>query len=57
MITFLLDGLHEDLNRIKNKPYLEFKDSDGRPDFVVAKESWEKFQLRNKSIITDLMFG
>ena len=33
-MAFLLDGLHEDLNRIKNKPYVELKDADGRPDAV-----------------------
>ena len=37
LITFLLDGLHEDLNRIKKKPYVETKDADGRPDHIVAK--------------------
>ena len=34
LLTFLLDGLHEDLNRIKKKPYIEMKDSDDRPDEV-----------------------
>jgi len=33
-MAFLLDGLHEDLNRIQNKPYTETVDSDGRPDEV-----------------------
>ena len=40
LITYLLDGLHEDLNRVINKPYTESKDYDGRPDTVIAKESW-----------------
>lgn len=57
LISYLLDGLHEDLNRVKVKPYTETKDYDGRPDEVVAKESWELFLLRNKSIIVDLMYG
>ena len=35
LLTFLLDGLHEDLNRIKKKPYIEIKDSNGRPDEVI----------------------
>jgi ubiquitin carboxyl-terminal hydrolase 4/11/15 len=30
LITFLLDGIHEDLNRIKVKPYIEIPDGDGR---------------------------
>ncbi|KAM8994600.1 ubiquitin carboxyl-terminal hydrolase 4 isoform 3-T3 [Ara ararauna] len=32
LLAFLLDGLHEDLNRVKKKPYLELKDASGRPD-------------------------
>lgn len=34
LLTFLLDGLHEDLNRIVKKPYVEMKDADGRSDEV-----------------------
>ena len=34
LMAFLLDGLHEDLNRIKKKPYVEIKDANGRPDKV-----------------------
>ncbi|CAD8074353.1 unnamed protein product [Paramecium primaurelia] len=57
LITFLLDGLHEDLNRVKKKPYVESKDYQGRPDVEVAKESWENHLARNQSIIVDLMHG
>lgn len=38
LLAFLLDGLHEDLNRVHEKPYVELKDSDGRPDGEVASE-------------------
>lgn len=34
LLAFLLDGLHEDLNRVKKKPYLELKDANGRLDSV-----------------------
>ena len=34
LLAFLCDGLHEDLNRIQKKPYVELRDSDGRPDEV-----------------------
>ena len=34
LLAFLLDGLHEDLNRVTEKPYSELEDSDGRPDLV-----------------------
>lgn len=37
-MAFLLDGLHEDLNRIQNKPYTETVDSDGRPDEVRVRD-------------------
>jgi len=33
-MAFLLDGLHEDLNRIKKKPYVETKEANNRPDKV-----------------------
>ncbi|CAN8025440.1 unnamed protein product [Ixodes persulcatus] len=56
-MAFLLDGLHEDLNRIHNKPYVESVDSANRPDEVVAEESWSRYKLRNDSIVVDLFQG
>lgn len=57
LLAFLLDGLHEDLNRIYDKPYVERKDSDRRPDTVVAQESWDGHLQRNQSVIVDLLHG
>uniref|UniRef100_H2ZLM8 Ubiquitin carboxyl-terminal hydrolase 32 n=1 Tax=Ciona savignyi TaxID=51511 RepID=H2ZLM8_CIOSA len=57
LLAFLLDGLHEDLNRVQTKPYVELKDSDGRPDEEVAQEAWENHLARNQSIIVDLFHG
>ena len=57
LLAFLLDGLHEDLNRVMVKPYDELKDSDGRPDDIVAGEAWENHIRRNKSMIVDLYHG
>lgn len=34
LLSFLLDGLHEDLNRVKNKEYVELCNGAGRPDLV-----------------------
>jgi ubiquitin carboxyl-terminal hydrolase 4/11/15 len=48
-----LDGLHEDLNRVKKKPYIEAKDADGRPDDEFAEECWNYHKARNDSIIVD----
>lgn len=56
-LAFLLDGLHEDLNRIRKKPYTETIDSDGRPDSVVADEAWAQYKLRNDSVVVDLFQG
>lgn len=56
-VAFLLDGLHEDLNQITKKPYIEEKDANGRPDEIVAKEAWDNHLQRNKSIIVDLFQG
>uniref|UniRef100_A0A8C7JGE0 ubiquitinyl hydrolase 1 n=1 Tax=Oncorhynchus kisutch TaxID=8019 RepID=A0A8C7JGE0_ONCKI len=49
LLAFLLDGLHEDLNRVHEKPYVELKDSDGRP--------WVNYLMRNRSIVVDLFHG
>ncbi|XP_054718622.1 ubiquitin carboxyl-terminal hydrolase 32-like [Uloborus diversus] len=57
LLAFLLDGLHEDLNRVHEKPYSGLKDSDGRPDEEVAHEAWENHVRREQSIIVDLFHG
>nr|GMD98650.1 ubiquitin carboxyl-terminal hydrolase 9-like [Ipomoea batatas] len=57
LLAFLLDGLHEDLNRVKQKPYIETKDSDGRPDEEVADELWRYHKARNDSVIVDVCQG
>ncbi|KAJ6741639.1 UBIQUITIN CARBOXYL-TERMINAL HYDROLASE 5 [Salix viminalis] len=57
LLAFLLDGLHEDLNRVKHKPYKKSKDADGRPDEEVADEYWANHIARNDSIIVDVCQG
>uniref|UniRef100_A0A672I2K1 Ubiquitin carboxyl-terminal hydrolase n=1 Tax=Salarias fasciatus TaxID=181472 RepID=A0A672I2K1_SALFA len=57
LLSFLLDGLHEDLNRVKNKEYIELRDADGRPDQEVAEEAWRNHQRRNDSVIVDTFHG
>lgn len=56
-LAFLLDGLHEDLNRVKHKPYIEVRDGDGCPDDEVADEHWRNHLARNNSVIVDLFQG
>ncbi|KAJ0099669.1 hypothetical protein Patl1_21108 [Pistacia atlantica] len=57
LLAFLLDGLHEDLNRVKHKPYIRSRDADGRPDEEVADEYWANHIARNDSIIVDVCQG
>ncbi|XP_048501031.1 ubiquitin carboxyl-terminal hydrolase 5 isoform X4 [Beta vulgaris subsp. vulgaris] len=57
LLAFLLDGLHEDLNRVKDKPYILSRDADGRPDEEVADEYWANHKARNDSIIVDVCQG
>lgn len=57
LLDWLLDTLHEDLNRVTDKPYMELKDSNGRSDQIVAAESWDLHVKRNQSIIVDLFYG
>uniref|UniRef100_A0A1L8DSS4 ubiquitinyl hydrolase 1 n=1 Tax=Nyssomyia neivai TaxID=330878 RepID=A0A1L8DSS4_9DIPT len=56
-LEWLLDALHEDLNRVMEKSYSELKDSDGRADCVVAAEAWQQHNARNQSIVIDLFYG
>ncbi|CAE6440910.1 unnamed protein product [Rhizoctonia solani] len=58
-LGFLLDGLHEDLNRVLKKPYVEKPEwpEEGGDERVVAKETWEGYKKRNDSIIVDLFQG
>lgn len=57
LLAFLLDGLHEDLNRIQTKPYTENPEVDDRPEAEVAQEAWAKHRQRNDSIIVDWFQG
>jgi len=57
-LSFLLDGLHEDLNQIKVKPATQMIESDGTEDeAVIAQRSWDIHLLRNNSVIVNTMQG
>jgi len=57
MLSVLLETMHEDLNAVTKKPYVEMKDSNGRPDEVVAAEFWEGLKRRDNSIFVKLFYG
>ena len=53
LLAFLLDGLHEDLNRVLDKPYIEEPDTAGLPDEEVAERAWANHRARNDSVMVD----
>ncbi|KAF8761070.1 ubiquitin-specific protease [Rhizoctonia solani] len=65
LIGTMLDGLHEDLNRILKKPYVEKPEwpehdresSRAELEARIAQETWDGHARRNDSIITDLFQG
>ena len=56
-MSYLLDGLHEDLNRIRKKPQTSPVESDDRSDAEVAEEAWRVYKMRNDSFFVDLFQG
>lgn len=53
-LSIFLAGLSEDVNRTRDKPYVELKDSEGRPDAEVASEFWTAHCRREHSVIAAL---
>ncbi|QRV75770.1 ubiquitin carboxyl-terminal hydrolase [Ceratobasidium sp. AG-Ba] len=65
LVGMVLDSLHEDLNRVLKKPYVErpeWPDEDlgektAETEARIARETWEGHVRRNDSIIADLFHG
>ena len=57
-ISIFLDNLHEDLNRISNKPYAELTEQkEGETDEEASARFWKCHKQREDSIIVDLFYG
>ena len=57
-ISYLLDALHEDLNKVLKKPYIETKDlSPGLSEEEQFKIKKDLYLCRNQSFIVDLIYG
>jgi len=56
-LTFIVDGLHEDLNRIEKKPYVETMENEDADEKELALDAWLNHSRRNQSIIVDTMTG
>ncbi|CEL94762.1 unnamed protein product [Vitrella brassicaformis CCMP3155] len=63
LLVTMLDGLHEDLNRVIKKPYVEEPDvtrktlSEGKREEKLAAEAWSRHLRRNKSYLVDILQG
>ena len=55
-LAFLIDGLHEEMNEIKIKPYVEL-DTDGKPNPELAQLAWDYHLSRERSVIGDAFSG
>jgi ubiquitin carboxyl-terminal hydrolase 4/11/15 len=58
LLNYVLDGLHEDLNRVVDKPFteaLEFGSDQSNEE--AAQSSWSQHLKRNESAVVDLMHG
>lgn len=57
VLELMLDRIHEDLNRIFLKPYVEQPEGDGTNDSQISEEAWQKHRTRHNSSVTDLFGG
>jgi ubiquitin C-terminal hydrolase len=58
MLAFMLDALHEDLNRVKDKPYFELNEKgDTESEEEAAYRWWRSHLSRENSIMVDLFHG
>lgn len=66
LLAYLLDGMHEDLNRVKRSRknntnastyYIQDNDCDGTNDEGDAIVAWSNYLQRNQSILVDLFQG
>ena len=56
-MTFILDAIHEDTNRVTEKPYVLDEDYFGVDSQVACEDALAKHKLRNNSIISENFMG
>uniref|UniRef100_A0A3P8W1L6 Ubiquitin carboxyl-terminal hydrolase 8 n=1 Tax=Cynoglossus semilaevis TaxID=244447 RepID=A0A3P8W1L6_CYNSE len=57
LLLFLMDGLHEDLNKADNRKRYKEEENDHLDDQMAAELAWSKHKLLNESIIVALFQG
>jgi hypothetical protein len=57
LMSWLLDAVHEDLNRIKIRSNVTFEEKEDEPDHFAARRWWEHHALNNDSEFVNLFQG
>lgn len=60
LLSYVLDALMEDSNRVRKKPYVEGLEDDwvkNMPLRMVGEEAWRRERRRSRSIVTDVVTG
>ncbi|XP_019520334.1 PREDICTED: ubiquitin carboxyl-terminal hydrolase 8 isoform X1 [Hipposideros armiger] len=57
LLLFLMDGLHEDLNKADNRKRHKEENNDHLDDSTAAEHAWQKHMQLNESIIVTLFQG
>ena len=61
-LNFLLDGLHEDLNRVLRKPSIERSpereaELEKLPQQIASQQEWNLYRTRDDSVVVDFFQG
>ena len=61
-LSTLLDGLHEDLNRVIDKPTIETRpereaELEALPTQIASEQEWKIYRMRNNSLVVDYFQG
>ena len=57
-LAYLLDALHEDLNRVRERPYVEIPNAvPGMKLSIAGAIAWDAFRRRNDSLVMDIFYG
>ena len=61
-LNFLLDGLHEDLNRVLQKPQIDTTpereaELEKLPVQIASEQEWQIWRMRNDSLVVDFFQG
>lgn len=58
LLSILLETLHEDLNQVTSKPYVEYNIPESqKSEEKISQIYWQGFQKREKSIFVDMFYG